>query len=109
MDQAYALHLQELDQNLLHPFTHHIAMHGIGTHIVLEGEGCYFRDESGRRVLNARGIVVRERRLRLRGDRRSDQRTNRENTFVHRCNSRTIRVAKFLADTAPSRIKRTIS
>jgi hypothetical protein len=35
MDQAYALHLQELDQNLLHPFTHHIAMHGIGTHIVL--------------------------------------------------------------------------
>lgn len=57
-------------------------MQGIGTYIVFEGEGCYFRDRVRTPSSQwARGILVRERRLKLGGDRRSDQGTNRENTI----------------------------
>ena len=46
MDQLSTKDLQEQDRHfLVHPFTDHAQLREAGTHIVLEGEGCYIRDE----------------------------------------------------------------
>src|SRR3981189_267003 len=53
MPELSTLELQEQDRNfLIHPFTDHAELHACGTHIVVEGEGCYLRDETGRKILD---------------------------------------------------------
>lgn len=45
--------LQDADRrHLLHPFTDHTSMHGIGTHVAVRGEGCWLIDSDGRRLLD---------------------------------------------------------
>ena len=52
MAQSFVGTLQNLDRaSHLHPFTEPCASRA-GTHIILKGEGCYFVDESGRRILD---------------------------------------------------------
>jgi len=36
----------------IHPFTHHREMHGDGTHLLIEGDGCWLLDARGRRLLD---------------------------------------------------------
>lgn len=46
--------LQSLDTaHHLHPFTDHVAMQASGTHILESGEGCWLKDDNGRRLLDA--------------------------------------------------------
>ena len=100
-------------QHHLHPFTNHADLHASGTHIVLEGDGCYFVDESGRRILdglaglwcvnvgyNCAAIVkaVTEQMEKL----------PYYPSFFNSTTEPVIRVAEFLAQRAPARLNRTI-
>ena len=87
-------------------------MHGIGTHIVLEGEGCSFRDESGRRILDGLAglwCVNVGYGCEAIAEAISEQIARNTILSIVIQFEPTIRVAKFLADKAPSRNKRTIS
>lgn len=45
--------LRELDRSHhLHPFTNHRDMHGPGTHLIKEGDGCFLIDQDDRRLLD---------------------------------------------------------
>lgn len=45
--------LQEKDRSHhLHPFTNHAEMHGKGTHLLREGDGCFLVDQHERRLLD---------------------------------------------------------
>jgi adenosylmethionine-8-amino-7-oxononanoate aminotransferase len=86
-------------------------MHGIGTHIVLEGEGCSFRDESGRRIRDGLpglwGVSVGH-GCEAFAEAVSEQIARNTVLSIVIQFEPAIHVAKFLADKAPSRIKRTI-
>jgi putrescine---pyruvate transaminase len=114
MAQLSTLDLQEQDRNfLIHPFTDHSELHAFGTHVVVEGEGCYFRDETGRKILdglaglwcvnvgyNSKAIAeaVKEQLERL----------PYYPSFFNSTTEPPIRVAKFLAEKAPARVNHTI-
>ena len=108
------LDLQEQDRNFqLHPFTNHADLHAAGTHIVLEGHGCYFVDEAGRRILDGLAglwcvnlgysskAVVRAVTQQL-------ERLPYYPSFFNSTTEPPIMVAKFLAEKAPERVNRTI-
>ena len=45
--------LARLDaQHLLHPFTNHEAMHAVGTHVMMRGEGVYLWDARGQKLID---------------------------------------------------------
>jgi len=45
--------VRSLDQaHHLHPFTDHAQMHSVGSHIIVEGDGCFLIDAEGRRLLD---------------------------------------------------------
>ncbi|MEZ5404827.1 MAG: aminotransferase class III-fold pyridoxal phosphate-dependent enzyme [Verrucomicrobiia bacterium] len=45
--------LQKLDQSYyIHPFTDHLPMHQMGTHLIQSGEGCFLIDQNNRRLLD---------------------------------------------------------
>ncbi|MBX7158296.1 MAG: aspartate aminotransferase family protein [Verrucomicrobiae bacterium] len=45
--------LQKLDQsNYIHPFTDHLPMHQMGTHLIQSGEGCFLIDQNNHRLLD---------------------------------------------------------
>jgi putrescine---pyruvate transaminase len=106
--------LQESDRRYqLHPFTNHADLHASGTHIVLEGDACYFRDETGRRILdglaglwclnvgyNCAAIV--------RAVTEQMERLPYYPSFFNSTTEPPIRLAEFLAKHAPARVKRTI-
>ena len=114
MDQASIRELQEQDRNfLLHPFTDHVQLHGLGTHIVVEGEGCYFRDESGRRILDGlAGLwclnVGYSSKAIARAVSEQVERMPYYPSFFNSSTEPAIRVATFLAEKAPPRVNRTI-
>ncbi len=114
MTQAPARDLQDLDrQYQIHPFTNHADLHRAGTHIVIEGDGSHYVDESGRRILdglaglwclnvgyNCAAIVqaVTEQMERL----------PYYPSFFNSTTEPPIRVAEFLAKKAPARVNHTI-
>ena len=114
MAQSFALDLQEQDRRFqLHPFTNHADLYKSGTHIVLEGDGCYFIDESGRRILDglaglwcvnlgySSNAIVRAVTQQL-------ERLPYYPSFFNSTTEPPILVAKFLAGIAPARVNRTI-
>jgi putrescine---pyruvate transaminase len=114
MDRSSTRDLQEQDRNfLVHPFTDHVQLHGAGTHIIPEGEGCYFRDESGRKILDGlAGLwcvnVGYSSKAIARAVSKQIERMPYYPLFFNSTTEPPIRVAKFLAERAPSRINRTI-
>lgn len=106
--------LQSKDrQYQLHPFTNHADLHAAGTHIVTEGDECYFRDETGQRILdglaglwcvnvgyNCAAIV--------RAVHQQMERLPYYPSFFNSTTEPAIRVAEFLARHAPARVNRTV-
>ncbi len=106
--------LQEQDRKFqLHPFTNHADLHAAGTHIVQEGDGCYFVDETGRRILdglaglwcvnvgyNCAAIV--------RAVTEQMERMPFYPSFFNTTTEPPIRLAEFLAARAPARLNRTV-
>ena len=46
--------MQEMDRDhLIHPLTNHRELHAQGTHVIVEGDGCFLIDSEGRRLLDA--------------------------------------------------------
>ena len=114
MDQSLTRDLQEQDRNfLVHPFTDHSQLHALGTHIVLEGDGCYIRDESGRKILDGlAGLwcvnVGYSSKAIARAVSEQIARMPYYPSFFNSTTEPPIRVAKFLAERAPPRVNRTI-
>jgi putrescine aminotransferase len=114
MAESFALNLQEQDRNFhLHPFTNHAEMHASGTHIVLEGAGCHFFDESGRRILDGlAGLwcvnLGYSSKTIVRAVTEQLERLPYYPSFFNSTTEPPIRVAKFLAERAPARVNRTI-
>jgi len=114
MAQSLALDLQEQDRNfLIHPFTNHAELHASGTHIVLEGDGCYFRDETGRKILDGlAGLwcvnVGYSSKAIVRAVNHQLERLPYYPSFFNSTTEPPIRVAKFLAEKAPARVNHTI-
>lgn len=114
MDQSSTKDLQEQDRNfLVHPFTDHAQLREAGTHIVLEGEGCYIRDESGRQILDGlAGLwcvnVGYSSKAIVRAVSEQIARLPYYPSFFNSTTEPPIRVARFLAKKAPSRVNRTI-
>jgi putrescine---pyruvate transaminase len=114
MDQLPIEELQEQDRRfLVHPFTDHSQLHVVGTHIVLKGEGCYFRDESGRRILDGlAGLwcvnVGYNSKAIARAVCEQIERMPYYPSFFNSTTEPPIRVAKFLAEKAPSRVNHAI-
>ncbi|HEY5706801.1 MAG TPA: aminotransferase class III-fold pyridoxal phosphate-dependent enzyme [Terrimicrobiaceae bacterium] len=114
MADSFVLDLQEQDRNFqLHPFTNHASLHASGTHVIFEGHGCHFVDESGRRIIDglaglwcvnlgysAKAIV--------RAVTEQLERLPYYPSFFDSTTEPPIRVAKFLAEKAPARVNRTI-
>jgi putrescine---pyruvate transaminase len=114
MDQSSTRDLQEQDrQFLVHPFTDHSQLHEVGTHIVVKGEGCYFHDESGRRILDGlAGLwcvnVGYGSKAIARAVSEQIERMPYYPSFFNSTTEPAIRVAEFLAARAPSRVNHTI-
>jgi putrescine---pyruvate transaminase len=114
MAQSFVLDLQEQDRNFqLHPFTDHADLHASGTHIVLEGHGCHFVDESGRRILDGlAGLwcvnLGYSSKAIVRAVTQQLERLPYYPSFFNSTTEPPIRVAKFLAEKAPARLNRTI-
>ena len=114
MAQLFALDLQEQDRNFqLHPFTNHADLHASGTHIVLEGHGCHFVDESGRRILDGlAGLwcvnLGYSSKAIVQAVTQQLERLPYYPSFFNSTTEPPIRVAKFLAERAPARVNRTI-
>ena len=106
--------LQKQDRKFqLHPFTNHADLHAAGSHIVQEGDGCYFVDEGGKRILdglaglwcvnvgyNCAAIV--------RAVAQQMERLPFYPSFFNSTTEPPIRVAEFLAQKAPARVNRTV-
>lgn len=106
--------LQEQDRRFqIHPFTNHADLHKAGTHIVREGDACYFRDQEGRRILdglaglwcvnvgyNCAAIV--------RAVSEQMERLPYYPSFFNSTTEPPIKVAEFLAGKAPARVNRTV-
>ncbi len=106
--------LRELDRaHHVHPFTDHKQMHGPGTHILVEGDGCHVVDAEGNRYLdglaglwcvnvgyNCAAIVRAV----------SDQmeRLPFYPSFFNSTTEPPVRLAAFLAGKAPERINKTV-
>jgi len=106
--------LRELDRaHHVHPFTDHKQMHGPGTHILVEGDGCHVVDAEGNRYLdglaglwcvnvgyNCAAIVRAV----------SDQmeRLPFYPSFFNSTTEPPVRLAAFLAGKAPARINKTV-
>ncbi len=114
MAESFALNLQEQDRSFhLHPFTNHADMHASGTHIVLEGDGCHFFDESGRRILDGlAGLwcvnLGYSSKAVVQAVSKQLERLPYYPSFFNSTTEPPIRVAKFLAERAPARVNRTI-
>ncbi|HEY5777939.1 MAG TPA: aminotransferase [Terrimicrobiaceae bacterium] len=114
MDQSVTRDLQEQDRKfLVHPFTDHAQLRESGTHIVLEGRGCYFRDESGRDILDGlAGLwcvnVGYSSKAIARAVSEQLERLPYYPSFFNSTTEPAIRVAKFLAEKAPTRVNHTI-
>jgi putrescine---pyruvate transaminase len=106
--------LQESDRRFqLHPFTNHGEMHTLGTHIVQQGDGCYFVDETGRRILDGLAglwcvnvgyncaAIVQAVTLQM-------ERLPYYPSFFNSTTEPPVRVAEFLAAKSPSRVNHTI-
>lgn len=114
MDSPSIAELQAKDrQYQLHPFTNHADLHAAGTHIVMEGDACHFVDEGGKRILdglaglwcvnvgyNCAAIV--------RAVHEQMERLPYYPSFFNSTTEPAIRVAEFLAQRAPARVKRTV-
>lgn len=97
----------------LHPFTNHADMYTTGTHIVMEGDGCHFIDETGARILDGLAglwclnvgyncvAIVQATTAQM-------ERLPYYPSFFNSTTEPPIRVAEFLASKAPARINRTI-
>lgn len=106
--------LQEQDRrHQIHPFTNHADLHAAGTHIVMEGDGSHFVDETGRRILdglaglwcvnvgyNCAAIV--------RAVSEQMERLPYYPSFFNSTTEPPIRVAEFLARKAPARINHAV-
>lgn len=106
--------LQEQDRRFqIHPFTNHADLHASGTHIVREGDECYFLDQEGRRILdglaglwcvnvgyNCAAIV--------RAVSEQMERLPYYPSFFNSTTEPPIKVAEFLAGKAPTRVNRTV-
>lgn len=106
--------LRELDRSHhLHPFTHHLDMHDVGTHLIQSGEGCFLTDQDGRALLdglaglwcvnvgyNCSAIVE--------AVHSQMQRLPYYPSFFNSTTEPPIRVAEFLAKRAPARLNRTV-
>jgi len=106
--------LQDQDRRFhLHPFTDHAEMHASGTHVVKRGEGCYFIDESDRRILDGLAglwcvnvgyncaAIVEAVKAQM-------EQLPFYPSFFNSTTEPAIRVAEFLAKKAPPRINHTI-
>ncbi len=106
--------LQERDRRFhIHPFTNHSEMHASGTHVIREGTGVYFVDETGGRILdglaglwcvnvgyNCAAIV--------RAVTEQMEQLPYYPSFFNSTTEPPIHVAEFLAERAPARINRTV-
>lgn len=114
MSMSPARDLQELDRKYqIHPFTNHADLHAAGTHVVIEGDGCHFIDESGRRILDGLAglwclnvgyncaAIVREVAEQM-------ERLPYYPSFFNSTTEPPIRVAEFLANKAPARVNHTV-
>jgi putrescine aminotransferase len=106
--------LQQADRSFhLHPFTNHVEMHAQGTHIIVSGNGCWLRDATGQRLLDAlaglwcvnvgyscREIIdaVNQQMVRL----------PYYCSFFNTTNEPAVRLAERLAKLAPPRLKHTL-
>ncbi|HEY5813073.1 MAG TPA: aminotransferase class III-fold pyridoxal phosphate-dependent enzyme, partial [Terrimicrobiaceae bacterium] len=95
------------------PFTDHAELHAFGTHIIVGGEGCYFRDETGRKILDGlAGLwclnVGYSCRAIAEAVSKQLERLPYYPSFFNSTTEPPIRVAKFLAEKAPARINHTI-
>jgi putrescine---pyruvate transaminase len=114
MAQSFIGTLQNLDRaSHLHPFTDHRALHEHGTHIILKGEGCYFVDESGRKILDGlAGLwcvnVGYSSKAVVQAVTRQLEQLPYYPSFFDSTTEPTIRLASFLAERAPARVKHTI-
>jgi putrescine aminotransferase len=107
-------HVRALDQaHHLHPFTDHAQMHSAGSHVIVEGDGCYLIDAEGRRLLdglaglwcvnvgyNCAAIV--------RAVSNQMERLPYYPSFFNSTTEPPVHVAAFLAAKAPTRINRTL-
>lgn len=106
--------LQESDRRFqLHPFTNHADMYATGTHIVQQGDGCYFVEEDGTRILDGLAglwcvnvgyncaAIVQAVAAQM-------ERLPYYPSFFNSTTEAPIRVAEFLAAKAPARVNRTI-
>ncbi len=106
--------LRELDRSHhIHPFTHHRDMHGVGTHIIKGGDGCFLIDQDGCRLLdglaglwcvnvgyNCAAIVD--------AVHRQMEELPYYPSFFNSTTEAAIRVAGFLGRRAPARLNRSI-
>jgi putrescine aminotransferase len=109
-----ASELRALDQaHHIHPFTHHDAMHEVGTHLLVRGEGSHLIDAEGRRLLdglaglwcvnvgyNCTAIVQ--------AVHKQMEELPYYPSFFNSTTEPPIRVAEFLAKRAPARLNRVI-
>ena len=106
--------LRSLDQQYhLHPFTHHIDMHGPGTHLIKSGDGCFLVDEDDRRLLDGlAGLWCVNVGYNCVAITNAVTEQMRElpyyPSFFNSTTEPPIRVAEFLAKKAPPRINHTV-
>ncbi|MDX2081934.1 MAG: aminotransferase class III-fold pyridoxal phosphate-dependent enzyme [Terrimicrobiaceae bacterium] len=114
MNSPSVAELRELDRrHHLHPFTNHSDMHGTGTHLIKEGDGCFLIDQDDRRLLDGLAglwcvnvgyncaAIVEAVHAQM-------ERLPYYPSFFNSTTETPIRVAEFLASRAPERINRTI-
>jgi putrescine aminotransferase len=106
--------VRSLDQaHHLHPFTDHSHMHSMGSHLIVEGDGCFLIDAEGRRLLdglaglwcvnvgyNCAAIV--------RAVSNQMEQLPFYPSFFNSTTEPPVHVAAFLAAKAPARINRTL-
>ncbi len=106
--------VRSLDQaHHLHPFTDHAQMHSVGSHVIVEGDGCFLVDAEGRRLLDGLAglwcvnvgyncvAIVKAVSEQL-------ERLPYYPSFFNSTTEPPVRVAAFLAAKAPARMNRTL-
>lgn len=114
MAQTSLQDLRSLDQaHHIHPFTHHSQMHESGTHVLVEGDGCFLVDAEGNRLLDGLAglwcvnvgyncVAIVE------AVHRQMEELPYYPSFFNSTTEPPVLVAEFLAKIAPARLRRTI-